>query len=87
MAYNFYGDLYKHEVVNCLKERGYPVKSVHKLNLVLEEMGLQKHYGNHWLTTEEGAKFTIYKGRGYDADGWHPEIIDAVCVYLDRNNS
>ena len=83
MAYNCMGDLYKSEVVSRLKEIGYKVKSVHALNLILEEMGLQKHYGNNWLTTEEGAKYTIYRGPVYDADAWHPSIISAVSDYLE----
>jgi len=82
MAYNCYGDLYKSEVVAKLKEMGCNVKNVHALNLLLEEMGLQKHYGNNWLTTEEGAKYTIYRGPVYDADAWHPAIVDAVYKFI-----
>ena len=84
MPYNCLGDLYKSEVVSQLKAMGHAVKNVHALNLILEEMGLQKHYGNNWLTTEEGAKYTIYRGPVYDADAWHPSIVDMVSEYLNN---
>lgn len=82
MAYNCYGDLYKREVVIRLNEMGCNVKSVHELNLILEEMGLQEHYGNNWLTTEAGVRYTIYSGPVYNADAWHPEIVEVVYDYV-----
>lgn len=82
MPYNYLGDLYKSKIVSRLQELGYDVKSVHALNLILEEMGIQEHSGNHWLVTHEGVKYTIYRDRVFDADAWHPEIIDAIRDYL-----
>ncbi len=82
MPYNYLGDLYKSEIVSRLQELGYDVKSVHALNLILEEMGIQEHSGNHWLVTHEGVKYTIYRDRVFDGDAWHPEIIDAIRDYL-----
>jgi len=82
MPYNYLGDLYKSEVVARLQELGCNVKSVHALNLILEEMGLQEHSGNNWVTTDAGVKYTIYRGRVFDADAWHPSIVDAVYNYL-----
>jgi hypothetical protein len=85
MPFNCYGDLYKSEVVKRLQERGFNVKNVHALNLILEDMGVQIHSGNNWLTTNECVKYTIYRGRVFDADAWHPEIVDAVAEYLECN--
>lgn len=83
MAYNIYGDLYKSEVVCRLQEKGYNVRSVHALNLILEEMGLQYRSGRDWVTTDAGVPYTIYRGRVFNADAWHPSIVDAVMNYLD----
>ena len=83
MAYNIYGDLYKSEVVSRLQENGYNVRNVHALNLILEEMGLQDRSGSDWVTTDAGVPYTIYRGRVFNADAWHPSIVDAVMNYLD----
>ncbi len=83
MPYNFLGDLYKSEVVSILQKRGYNVRSVHALNLILQEMGLLEHYGNNWLTTKAGVPYTNCKSQVYDADGWHPSIVESVARYLD----
>lgn len=58
MPYNALGDLYKIEVVKRLQKMGCNVKSVHALNLILEKMGILIHYGDHWLTSKEGVKYT-----------------------------
>lgn len=81
MPYNFLGDLYKSEIVIELQKRGYNVKSVHALNIILEEMGLVVHSGNHWFTTEKGVPYTIYNSR-CDADAWHPSVVAEICEYL-----
>lgn len=81
MAYNCFGDLYKSEVVAELQQRGFDVKNVHALNVILEEMGLVVHSGNLWMTTDEGVPYTIYCVR-CNADAWHPSVIDAICNYL-----
>ena len=60
MPYNALGDLYKIEVVKRLQKMGCNVKSVHALNLILEEMGILIHSGDHWLTSKEWVKYTIY---------------------------
>ncbi len=65
-------------------KKGCDVKNVHALNLILEEMGILKHYGNNWLTTDEGVKYTIYREPVYDADAWHPSIVDDVYEYLSN---
>ncbi len=85
MPYNALGYLYKSEVVQKLQSRGFDIDSVQKLNLIMESMGLQEHYGNHWLPTEAGVKYTIYRGPVYDPSAWHPSLVDAVADYL-RNH-
>lgn len=74
---------YKGEVVSILQKKGYNVRSVHALNLILQEMGLLEHYGNNWLTTKAGVPYTIYNSQVYDADAWHPSIVEAVAHHLD----
>lgn len=86
MPYNGIGDLYKAEIVEKLQEMGCNVQSVRALNLILEEMGLQEHYGNHWLPTDEGVKFTVFSGPVYDPEGWHPSLVGAVYEYLQLRN-
>lgn len=68
MPYNALGDLYKIEVVKRLQKMGCNVKSVHALNLILEKMGILIHSGDHWLTSKEGVKYTIYSSQVFDAD-------------------
>lgn len=77
---------YKRGIVGKLQEKGYSVRNVHELNLILEKMGIQRHSGNSWVPTEEGVKYTIYQCAVFDADLWRPTIIDAVCDYLDRQS-
>lgn len=84
MPFNYLGDLHKYEIVERLKSLGCKVNSVHALNLILEEMGILEHQGNSWLTTEKGVKYTIYRGKVYDADGWHPSIVQEIYRYLTR---
>ena len=74
--------VYKSEVVSRLQEKGCNVKSVHALNVILEGMGLQERSGRDWVTTDAGVPFTIYRGRVFNADAWHPSIVDAVYDYL-----
>lgn len=82
MPYNALGDLYKTEIVKRLQDLGCNIKNVHALNLILEEMGLLEHIGRNWLTTDAGVKFAIYRGRVFDADAWHPELVEAVFKFL-----
>ena len=63
MPYNALGDLYKIEVVKRLQKMGCNVKSVHALNLILEKMGILIHSGDHWLTSKNGVKYTIYSSQ------------------------
>ena len=84
MPYNQSGLLYKGDVVCRLKDMGYNVKSVHALNLILEEMGILEHSGNRWLTTEKGVVYTVYNCRVFDADAWRSSIVDAVVEYLNE---
>lgn len=83
MPFNAYGDLYKSEVVLQLQARGCDVKNVHALNLILEEMGILEKVGRDWLTTDAGMKYTIYTLPVYNADAWHPCIVDDVYDYLN----
>ena len=85
MPFNCLGDLYKSEVVTQLKRKGYPINSVHELNLVLEKMGILFHSGKDWVTTKEGVQYTIYNGQVFNADAWHPSTIVAVMKFLDSN--
>lgn len=82
MPFNYLGDLYKFEVADRLRQMGCDVKSVHSLNLILEEMGLLEHSGNNWFPTKEGVKYTIYNSPVANANAWHPSIIDVVFNYL-----
>ena len=84
MAYNYLGDLYKSDVVAELQQKGFDVKDVHALNVILEEMGLVVHSGNLWITTDEGVPYTIYRSH-CNADAWHPSVVDAICDYLSYN--
>ena len=84
MPYNCFGDLYRREVVDRLKELGCDINSVHEFNLILEEMGFQNHSLNGWITTEEGTKYTIFRDPVYNVDAWKPEIVDVVYAYLKR---
>jgi hypothetical protein len=85
VPYNYLGDLYKDEIVKKLVEKGFEIKNVHGLNLIMEEMGLLKHCGNRWLTTEIAVKYTIYRGRTFDVNAWHSEIVDIIAEYLKKN--
>lgn len=67
-----------------MQQLGCNVRSVHALNLILEEMGLQTHSGNDWLTTDAGVKYTIYRGHVFNADGWHKSIVSAVYDFLQK---
>ncbi len=83
MPCNYLGDLYKGEIVMRLNEKGCNIKNVHALNLIMEDMGLQTHEGNHWMTTEEAVQYTIYKSRVLDCDAWHPIVVDVIYDYLN----
>ncbi|EGC04398.1 hypothetical protein CUS_5319 [Ruminococcus albus 8] len=48
-------------------------------------MGILIHSGDHWLTSKEGVKYTIYRSQVVDVDAWHPSIVDAVFEYLQNN--
>ncbi len=84
MPFNANGDLHKDEIVSTLNERGYDVKNVHSLNQIMENMGLQEHVGNSWLTTDKGADKTIYSGKVYNADGWRSSVVDDISGFLDN---
>ena len=83
MPYNYWGDLYKSEIVSLLQNKGCNIKSVHELNLIMEKMGLLIHSGNHWITTKEAVRYTIYKSQT-DADAWHPAIVDVIYEFLKK---
>ena len=82
MPYNFKGDLYKREVVKKLQTMGYDVKSVNALNKIMEKMRLLVHYANGWVTTDKGAKFSMWHKGVLNSDAWHPELVDEIVEYL-----
>ena len=84
MAFNFKGDLYKRDIVKEIQNKGFDVKSVNALNKIMEKMGLLVHYANGWLTTEEGAKFSIFEKVALNESAWHPEIVDAIVNFLTK---
>lgn len=84
MAYNFKGDLYKRDIVKEIQERGLGVKSVNALNKIMEKMGLIIHYANGWMTTDEGAKFSMLNKRALNEVAWHPELIDEIVGFLTK---
>lgn len=84
MPYNILGDLYKTEVVNRLKEQGFNVKSVQALNKIMEEMGLLIHYGNGWVTTDKGAKFSMWHKVVLNSDAWHQELVDEIAKFMSK---
>ena len=84
MPYNCLGDLFKSEIVALLQKKGCDVKNIHELNLILEKMGFLIHSGNHWLTTKDAIKHTIYNSQVIDADAWHPSIVDIIYKFLKK---
>ena len=84
MPFNCLGDLYKSEIVALVQKKGCDIKNVHELNLILEKMGLLIRSGNHWLTTKDGVKYIIYNSQVFDADAWHPSVVDAICKFLNK---
>lgn len=84
MPYNCLGDLYKSEIVSLLRKKGCAIKNVHELNLIMEKMGLLIHSGNHWLTAKEAVKYTIYSSQVFDAEAWHPSIVDVIYRFLKK---
>ena len=84
MPYNALGDLYKLEIVSILKNKGFNVKDVHELNLILEKMGILIKSGSHWMTTKAGVKYTIFNGPVLDAQAWHPSIVDLIVKFLKK---
>lgn len=77
--------LQKIGIVASLKNRGFSINSVQKLNKILNEMGLIWKCGNGWVTTKKGIKYSIYSNPGIlNADLWHESIIDAIVNYLEK---
>lgn len=84
MAYNCKGDLYKIEIVKTLQNKGFNVKSVNALNKIMEKMGLLIHYSNGWMTTDKGARFSMWHKDVLNSDAWHPEIIEEIAKFLKK---
>ena len=84
MAFNFMGDLYKRDIVKEIQQKGLDVKSVNALNKIMEKMGLLVRYANGWMTTDKGAKFSIFGKKALNEDAWHPEIVDAIVNFLTK---
>ena len=70
-------------MLDLLRKKGFDIKNVHELNLILEEMGIQRHSGHHWVSTEKGDKYTIFTTPVCDPQGWHPIIVDDIIQYLN----
>ena len=76
--------LRKFEILSLLSQNyGINIKSVQKLNKLLEEMGVLKHYGNGWLTTAKGLTFSVYSSQGMNADLWRESIVEEIAKYVD----
>lgn len=77
--------LQKIGIVHSLRNRGFSISSVQKLNKIMEEMGILSRCGNGWLTTTKGLKHSIYSNPGIiNADLWHETIVDAIANYLKK---
>lgn len=76
--------LKKFQILQSLKVKyGITISSVQKLNKLLEETGILKHYGNGWATTKKGLPFSIYSStQVFNGDLWHGTIVDAVAKHL-----
>ena len=75
--------LKKGDIVGILNNKyGISIKSVQKLNKILEEMGILVHYGNGWGTTKKGLIYSIYSSQGLNADLWRENIVEAIVEYL-----
>ncbi len=82
--YNCKGDLYKREIVEILRSKGFDVKSVNALNKIMEKMGLLIQYGKFWETTSKGAKFSMWHRGVLNSDSWHPNIVDEIIRFLKQ---
>lgn len=76
--------IYKSEIVALLRKKGCEIKNVHELNVIMEKMGLLIHSGNHWLTAKDAIKYTIYNSQVFDADAWHPAVVDVIYKFLKK---
>lgn len=77
--------LKKYQIIQELnKKYGIIIKSVHELNIILEEMGIQKHFGNGWGITDKGIHFTIYNCRVLNANLWREKIVPEIAKYLSN---
>ena len=85
MPYNYKGDLYKIEIVAKLQSKGYSVKSVNALNKIMEKMGLLIHAGKDWVTTDKGAKFSLWHKGVLNSNAWHPELVDEIIKHLKNS--
>lgn len=63
---------------------GCDVKNVNALNKIMEKMGLLVHYANGWMTTDEGAKFSMFHKGVLNSPAWHPEIVNEIFMYLKK---
>ena len=84
MPYNSKGDLYKAEIVKKLQNLGYNIKSVNALNKLMEKMGLLVHCGNGWITTDKGAKFSMWHKGVLNSNAWHPKLVDEIIKHLNN---
>lgn len=74
----------KRQVIKELSNRyGITIKSVQKLNKVLQEMGILERRGDIWLTTPKGLVYSIYNSiQVINADLWRESLVDEVATFL-----
>lgn len=77
--------LKKFQIITQLSDQyGITVKSVQKLNKILEEMGILKHYANGWLTTTKGFVYSIFSSQTFNCDLWRENIVEAIAEHLKK---
>lgn len=74
----------KRQVIKELSSKyGITVKSVQKLNQILQEMGIIQRRGDIWLTTQKGLEHSIFSNtQVINADLWHESLVDEVAKFL-----
>ncbi len=77
--------LRKFEIINQVASKyGIGIKSVQKLNKILEEMGIIEHCGKGWLTTTKGLIYSIYSSQTINDDLWRENITEAIVEHLKK---
>ena len=79
--------LKKVEILYHLKHKyGISLKSVQKLNKLLEEMGILRRMGDSWRATDKGLPFTIFTStQVVNPDLWRDTVVDAIAEYYSSS--